>query len=198
MKRLLSFFFVTLTAFVVMAQDAKPHLQFKGIPIQGSISAFCQKLQAKGFTPLRSTEKNVRIFKGDFTGRKSTVGVVATDDGKNVFGVTVLFDESEDWNTLVSTYDHYKDLYTTKYGNPSDCKEYNPALEKRYRDPSNIELMYELFQGTVSWASIYKAEGGNIELSIKKGTGFHTGVVIIKYRDKQNIEQKRQNDLDDI
>lgn len=198
MKRVLSFFFVTLIAFVVMAQDAKPHLQFKGIPIQGSISAFCQKLQAKGFTPLRSTEKNVRIFKGDFTGRKSTVGVVATDDGKNVFGVTVLFDESEDWNRLVSTYDYYKDLYSTKYGKPSINAEYNPILEDRYRDPSNIELMYELFQGKVTWACRYAVEGGNIQLSIEKGSGYCKGFVMIKYEDSQNNEQKRQNDLDDI
>lgn len=196
MKRILFFALAAIIAVMAMAQDAKPHLQFKGIPIQGSISAFCQKLQNKGFTPLRSTDKNVRIFKGDFTGRKSTVGVVATEDGKNVFSVVVFFDETEEWNTLVSTYDHYKDLYTTKYGQPAECVEDNPGLESSH--VTNTGLMSEVYQGRVTWTSQYVAEGGKIQLSIEKGSGIYTGFVMIKYQDSQNIEQKRQNDLDDI
>jgi len=196
MKRIISIVLVTAFAIMAMAQEQKPHLQFKGIPIAGSISAFCQKLQAKGFTQLRSTEKNIRIFTGDFTGRKSTVGVIATDDGKNVFGVTVLFDETESWNTLVSTYDHYKELYTTKYGHPSECIENNPGLKSRH--VSNTSLMSEVYQGRVTWASLYEVEGGSIQLSIEKGSGVYTGFVMIKYQDSQNIEQKRKNELDDI
>ena len=41
---------------------------------------------------------------GDFTGRNATIGVTATDDGKSVFAVAVLFDPSGEWNTLVNTY----------------------------------------------------------------------------------------------
>lgn len=55
------------------------------------------------------------MFSGDFTGRKATVGVTARGDGKNVFAVIVLFDSSGEWNTLVNTYDYYKDLYIRKY-----------------------------------------------------------------------------------
>ena len=42
--------------------------------------------------------------------------------GKNVFAVVVLFEPSGEWNTLVNTYDYYKDLYTRKYGKPSISK----------------------------------------------------------------------------
>ena len=120
--------FVTLTLFFavinIMAQE---HLSFKGIPIEGSMTAFCQKLKAKGFTSL-GRDNNITLFSGDFTGRKATVGVTATDDGKNVFAVVVFFDPSGEWNTLVNTYDYYKDLYTRKYGVPTISKENNPAL----------------------------------------------------------------------
>ena len=189
MKKIL----ITLTMFFVainiMAQE---HLTFKGIPIEGSMTEFCQKLKAKGLTSI-GREDNMALFTGDFTGRKSTVGVTATDDGKNVFAVVVFFDPSGEWNTLVNTYDYYKDLYTRKYGKPTVSKEHNPA----YSD-SNTALMAEVHQGTVVYGSVWEVKGGDIQLSIEKSTGFYEGMVMIRYRDSQNVENKIKNDLDDI
>ena len=185
--------FVTLTLFFavinIMAQE---HLSFKGIPIEGSMTAFCQKLKAKGFTSL-GRDNNITLFSGDFTGRKATVGVTATDDGKNVFAVGVFFDPSGEWNTLVNTYDYYKDLYTRKYGVPTISKENNPALSD-----SNTALMAEVHQGTVVYGSAWEVTGGDIQLSIEKSSGVYEGMVMIRYRDSQNVEAKIQNDLDDI
>ena len=98
--------FITLAVFFaavsVMAQE---HLSFKGIPIEGSMSEFCQKLKTKGFTSI-GQENNISLFTGDFTGREATVGVTATDDGKNVFAVVVLFEPSGEWNTRATPDDH--------------------------------------------------------------------------------------------
>ncbi len=186
-------FFITLALFFavinIMAQE---HLSFKGIPIEGSMTTFCQKLKAKGFTSI-SRDKNITFFSGDFTGRKATVGVTATDDGKNVFAVFVFFDSSGEWNTLVNTYDYYKELYTRKYGEPTNSKEENPALTD-----SNTALMAEVYQGTVVYGSVWEVAGGDIQLSIEKSTELYEGMVMIRYRDSQNIETKIQNDLDDI
>ena len=93
------------TAFAINAQE---HLSFKGIPIEGSISTFCQKLKAKGLTQVHS-EDNIRLFTGDFTGRGATIGVIADQSGKNVFSVVVLLSKSDEWNTLVNTYDYCKE-----------------------------------------------------------------------------------------
>lgn len=93
--------------FVVINIIAQEHLSFKGIPIERSMTEFCQKLKTKGFTQI-GHDNNVTLFTGDFTGRNSTVGVGATDDGKSVHSVIVIFDESSEWNTLVNTYDYYK------------------------------------------------------------------------------------------
>ena len=182
MKKIL----ITLTVlFAVIDIMAQEHLSFKGIPIEGSMTEFCQKLKSKGFTSI-GRENNITLFSGDFTGRQATVGVTATDDGKNVFAVVVLFDPSGEWNTLVNTYDYYKDLYTRKYGN-------NPA----HLD-SNTALMAEVHQGTVVYGSAWEVTGGDIQLSIEKSSGVYEGMVMIRYRDSQNIEAKIQNDLDDI
>lgn len=178
--------------FAVISLMAQEHLSFKGIPIEGSMTAFSQKLKAKGFTSIGS-ENNLTLFTGDFTGRNATVGVTATDDGKDVFAVVVLFDPSGEWNALVNTYDYYKDLYTRKYGKPSISKEKNPALSD-----SNTALMAEVHQGTVVYGSAWEVTGGDIQLSIEKSSGVYKGMVMIRYRDSQNVEAKIQNDLNDI
>ena len=176
-------------AFYANAQD---HLTFKGIPIEGSMTTFCQKLKAKGFTQM-GKDKNITLFTGDFTGRQATIGVGASDDGKNVFSVVVLFDPSKEWNSLVSTYDYYKDLYTRKYGEPAISKESNPS-----HSDSNTALMAEVHQGTVVYGSAWNVPGGDIQLSIEKSSGIYEGMVMIRYRDSQNVEAKIQSDLEDI
>ena len=178
--------------FAVISLMAQEHLSFKGIPIEGSMTAFCQKLKAKGFTSIGS-ENNLTLFTGDFTGRNATVGVTATDDGKDVFAVVVLFDPSGEWNALINTYDYYKDLYTRKYGKPSISKEKNPALSD-----SNTALMAEVHQGTVVYGSAWEVTGGDIQLSIEKSSGVYEGMVMIRYRDSQNVEAKIKNDIEDI
>lgn len=189
MKKIL----ITLTVlFAVIDIMAQEHLSFKGIPIEGSMTEFCQKLKFKGFTSI-DRENNITLFSGDFTGRQATVGVTATDDGKNVFAVVVLFDPSGEWNTLVNTYDYYKDLYSRKYGKPTISKENNSV----HLD-SNTALMAEVHQGTVVYGSVWEVTGGDIQLSIEKSSGVYEGMVMIRYRDFQNVEAKIQNDLDDI
>ncbi len=192
MKKLVVSFVFVLNALLSYAQSSSEHLTFKGIPIEGSMTEFCQKLKSKGFTSIGS-DNNFALFVGDFTGRKATIGVTATDDGKSVFYVAVFFDPSSEWNTLVNTYNYYKDLYTRKYGTPTVSIEENPA----YSD-SNTALMAEVYQGTVVWGSAWEVAGGDIELSIEKSSEIYEGVVMIRYRDSQNIETKIQNDLEDI
>lgn len=189
MKKIIMVLTFFLTASNLMAQE---HLSFKGIPIEGSMTEFCQKLKAKGFSPIDS-ENNIELFSGDFTGRNATVGVTATDDGNNVFSVVVFFDPSDEWNVLANTYDYYKDLYIRKYGKPSISKENNPAFSD-----SNTVLMSELYQGRVVYASVWEVTGGDIELSIEKAFSIYEGMVIIRYRDSQNVEAKIQKDLEDI
>lgn len=191
MKRILFTLFILCSVLCCMAQEQE-HLTFKGIPIEGSMTSFCEKLKSKDFIQI-GKDGNATLFVGDFTGKKATVAVASGDDGKDVFAVVVLLDPSDEWKTLVYTYDYYKELYTRKYGNPAISRENNPA----YND-SNGSKMSEVYQGTVTWASHWEVTGGSIELSIEKSTGIYEGLVIIRYRDAQNVENKIQSDLEDI
>ena len=98
--------FTLITLCFALNSFAQEHLKFKGIPIEGSITSFCEKLKSKGLEQVE-TDNNATFFVGDFTGRNATIGVAATDDGKNVYSVAVCFDPSKEWNTLVNTYDYY-------------------------------------------------------------------------------------------
>lgn len=61
--------------FAVINIMAQEHLSFKGIPIEGSMTAFCQKLKAKGFTQM-GRDNNVTMFTGDLQAdRQQSVSV---------------------------------------------------------------------------------------------------------------------------
>lgn len=173
-------------------EDTGGHLKFKGIAIKGTMDSFCKKLKAKGFTQI-GREGKAKLFEGDFTGKTATVKVESDNDGKNVYRVIVMFTPSQDWNELIEVYNYYKDIYTKKYGNTSYQKHRNPQATD-----SNISAMYELWQGTVTWASRWKDTGGTIEISIEKTNGISEGVVVIRYSDSQNEAAKIQSDLDEI
>ena len=187
--------FVLVAFFFGLTSMAQEHLSFKGIPIEGSMESFCEKLADKGFAEL-GNDGNTTLFTGDFTGRDATVGVISDDDGENVYSVVVLFDPSGEWNVLVNTYDYYKDLYTRKYGKPKKKVEKNRELMTT--SPSNTGLMAEVHQGRVTWGSLWTVTGGEIEISIEKTNGFYEGAVVIRYRDAQNEEIKIQKHLEDI
>lgn len=179
----------TLTLlFVTISVVAKEHLSFKGIPIEGSMTEFCQKLKAKGFTSIYR-ENNRASFSGAFTGHDAEVGVIATDDGKNVFGVFVSFDPSGEWDTLVNTYFDYKNLYTRKYGKPILSRESMPK-----RSDSHTAFIAEVYHGTVVYSSRWEGTGGLIQLSIVE-SGSNKCKVVIYYRDSLNYESKIQNCL---
>ena len=112
MKKIL----LTLTVFLAsINMVAQEHLTFKGIPIEGSMREFCQKLRAKGFTTMLQ-ENDISSFSGEFTSRQVEVYVFAANNGENVYGVGVFLDPDSEWNSLTTDYFYYKDLYTRKYG----------------------------------------------------------------------------------
>ena len=189
MKKIISIMVMLLFSASLMAQE---HLSFKGIPITGNLSSFCQQLKNKGFTMLGKSG-NVTVLEGLFTGQKSTVVVTSTDNGEDVFAVAVIFGSDSAWNKLVKTYDYYKDLYTRKYGTPTISKEENPST-----DNSNTALMFSLNEGQAVYASLWEVTGGEIELSIQKAEGSLQGMVVIRYRDKQNVKEKIESDMEEI
>ena len=188
MKRILIIMTMSL---IMIGAYAQEHLSFKGIPVEGSMKSFCIKLDSKGFTAIDS-QGSLTLFTGEFIGRNVSVGVMSTNDGKNVFSVGVLFLASDDWQSLVKEYNYYKNLYERKYGKPLSCIENNPA-----QGDSNAALMGEVHNGTAEYVSIWKIADGSIVLKIVK-SNFYEGQVMISYINNENIESVLKQDMDDI
>jgi hypothetical protein len=58
--------------------------------------------------------------------------------------------------------------------------------------------MSEVDNGRAVYGSKWEVTGGDIELSIEKSSKLFEGMVMIRYRDAQNVEAKIQRDLEDI
>lgn len=73
----------------IMAQAQTEHLKFMGIPLNGSITAFQTKLQAKGIKydaeGSRQLKVGCRCFKGSFSGEKANFYVYYNEKSKMVY-----------------------------------------------------------------------------------------------------------------
>lgn len=106
-------------------------LTFKGIPINGTLSAFGNELVKAGF------KKNGNgTFTGDFAGYS---GCKITPTGNNpVQEVRVDFPVISDWDTLEKAYDSLQASLTQKYG-----------IEPKTSTNSNVAV-YDLPNGTIT------------------------------------------------
>jgi hypothetical protein len=127
MNRFLSLFVALVLTLGVMAQTQ--HLKFQGIPLNGTISAFHQKLVAKGFKHDAAVSKGLgagtRAFSGVCFGKECSVGVYYIPKTKLVYGLAVII-QYADFN-----------------GPKADFESINNALAKKYPNAEVIEDEYE-------------------------------------------------------
>ena len=134
MKRFLSFFVALVLTLGVMAQTQ--HLKFQGIPLNGTISAFHQKLVAKGFKHDAVLSKNLdagaRAFTGTFFGKKANLYVFYIPTTKVVAGLNVSLQD---------------------YDGESDYAQINRVLAKKYPE---AEVTEEDFENKTIIARIFR------------------------------------------
>lgn len=103
MLRLLLLSVFSLFCMVASAQSA--HLKFQGIPIDGPLIEFEQKLAAKGYYPdstYNQSDEAIdnRLYHGQFAGADSEVYITFSPQNQNVYLVTVVFKTSTEENML--------------------------------------------------------------------------------------------------
>ena len=94
MKRFLSFLIVLCVYITSYAQTE--HVKFMGIPIDGTINQFQQKLKEKGVTynqrASQSVEAGVRLFKGKFADENAYITVLYDKQSKIVYSAAASFE----------------------------------------------------------------------------------------------------------
>lgn len=181
--------------FVSSAQNGSEHLTFKGIPIDGTLTSFVQKMKQKGFTHI-TTSDGTAIMGGTFAGYKDcTLGIISTKGGNLVYVVNVIFPSCDTWSSLEIDYLSLKDMLTEKYGTPSDCVEefrsYSPP------EDDSMKMIY-LKNDKCKYRTFFQTEKGDIMLRLTYLDSSMKSCVTMSYRDSMNEKVKDSDAMDDL
>lgn len=193
MKNLLITLALVLSTMRLVAQTAdNQHLMFKGVPIDGTLSEYVEKMKLNGFTLLGS-ENNGALFNGEFANYQNCKIGVGTSNKKDLVStVFVMFPEREEWNDLYGDYSRLKQLLSEKYGIPNESKEkwengYKPMLSLR---------MSAVKRGECNFTTTFVTPNGKIQLRIERD-GYRC-FVFLGYFDKINGEIMKAKAIDDL
>ncbi len=190
--KMLTFMLVIATLF--MDAQSSEHLTFKGIPIDGSLAGFVQKLQHDGFKTLGNAD-GVVFLEGEFAAYKGcVVGVQSLEQFDLVSSIWVRFPERDTWSSLSGDYIHLKGLLTEKYGTPAEEIEEFVEDIPLYGD---LLMMHAVRMNSCECMTTYEVENGLIQLAIESDSD-EKCFVSLYYLDKKNSERVRQKALDDL
>ena len=168
------------------------HMKFKGIPIEGTLNSFVQKLKDKGYTFI-GQQDGMAILKGEFAATKGcTIGVARFSDRDQVNLFAVIFPEEETWTGITNYYYTLKDRLSKKYGEPECIEEFSD------RDPSSDYLKFHaILNDECHYISDFPCENGMIRLTICKRDS-NSASVFLLYIDKTNAIEFQQKVMDDL
>lgn len=118
MKKLTIITILSVYSLLGIAQESGMHLKFAGIPLNGSISQFHNKLTGKGFqqnvTLSKSLPVGCRAYKGTFVGEESDVYVYYDSSDKRVYRAKSVITVMDD-DIAKSKYNDIKGMLQLKY-----------------------------------------------------------------------------------
>lgn len=188
MRRIL----ITLVAIVCnIVAIAQNHLEFKGIPMDGTCESFAKKLVAKGFS-LESNSDSTYFLSGTFTNEKVNIGLLGTPKTNKICRIMVFYDKKSDWYRLKNQYSKLKDNNASKY---TLDKDYSFFIDPYY-EGDGFE-MTAVKSDKCRYTSFFNAIGGHIIVEISE-----LSCITIAYEDTENTElekaEKKSILMDDI
>ena len=186
--------FATLCGY---AQEKSGHLLFKGVPIDGTVNSFVQKMKQKGFA-IKANDGQTAIMKGAFAGYKNCEVYIFRGPEKDlVFRVGVVFDSNTNWELLSSKYFSLKQMLTKKYGESDYCVE---EFDDSYQPQDDMMKMFFVKQDKCKYETGYAADGGEITLRIIHISADYDDFcsVMLLYTDKKNFSALKESASDDL
>lgn len=198
MKRLLIAILLALPLLAAPAQaqtTEEQHLEFMGIPIDGTLNAFARKLQAKGMKIINRAD-NIITFSGTFAGASDcTISLFGTSK-KEIWRASAdsNWDYYTSWSSLSNHYFRWKEILTQKYGNPLVCIE---EFQSTYPPDSDAMKWIYVNSGKCNYRSEFYTENGYIILHINN-LGINKNYVGIIYTDWINEQKNIDSAIDDL
>ncbi len=192
MKKIIFSLMVSLITLTSFAQIESTHLSFKGVPIDGTYNSFITKLKQNGF---KQDLSDHRMLNGSFAGY-SDCKIIAQYDTEIdlVYGVGVIFQDTNSWQILYNNYSNLKKMLTVKYGEPfSEIEEF----QRPYSADDDNSKIHEVKMGRSNFKTVFANEKGQIVLEITEVEHLICYVMLI-YVDNQNMEIIHGNAIDDL
>ena len=158
------------------------HMEFKGIPLNGTLSSFIQKMKVKGYKTIY-TEDNAVIMEGEFIGKSASIAILASPKSKIVWKVGINFKKETSWSSLKSEYYKIKESYIKKYGKPLQSFE---RFFKPYYEGDGYELQ-ALKLDKCTYESYFETPEGMIFVGMDS-----SGCISIGYEDGINLKIARK------
>lgn len=176
MKKTIFIILCSLVSYVSFAQEK--HMEFKGIPLNGTLSSFVQKMKVKGYKTVY-TEDNAVIMNGEFIGKNANVAILAAPKSKIVWKVGVNLDKEVSWSSLKAEYKNIKESYIKKYGRPLHTFE---RFDDPYYEGDGYELQ-ALKMEKCTYISYFETPEGMISVGMDS-----SGCISIMYEDGINVK----------
>ena len=185
MKRIVLPFVLAIISICTFAQSE--HVKFMGIPLNGTIQQFHQKLVAKGCRhDARASSylpNGTRAFDGSFAGKKADIYVYYDETTKIVYRAKAVIACNGE-NIRDTEFNDIKDLLDTKYGALNSYKDTQEGYD------SYLYLIFsERSDDAIGSVGIYVSE---------REYGFHEYSLHVDYYDNSNLQKHDRKRLEDI
>ena len=181
-RRILPFLFL-LSLLLVFTQCNFSHLRFEGIPIDGPIEPFVQKLKEKGFKPVEKWEE-MQCLKGTFAGKSNCQVFVLRNVKRDiVYRVVVCMPFRDNWEQIERDYQYLQRYYIKKLGAPD---EFHSNFEIPREVERNEDKWKLLCADKCNYTSTWEVDGGKIYLEMSHIEDENENCVRVLFYDKVN------------
>ena len=181
-RRILPFLFL-LSLLLVFTQCNFTHLRFEGIPIDGPIEPFVQKLKEKGFKPMEKWEE-MQCLKGTFAGKSNCQVFVLRNVKRDVvYRVVVCMPFRDNWEQIERDYQYLQRYYIKKLGAPD---EFHSNFEISREVERNEDKWKLLCADKCNYTSTWEVDGGKIYLEMSHIEDENENCVRVLFYDKVN------------
>lgn len=182
MKKTFFLWTCLFTMLLGACENSSTHLEFQGVPINGSMSSVSLGLTGKGYEVSYSSETSIELT-GTFMDKPCAIGLSPSSYTGKMYELLILFTEGgDDWNTLKATYEEVVAYYTKEYGAPIEDSR---GFFSPYSEGDGNE-MQAIAEDMCDYITTFKTDKGEIVPQI---TSF--GVTVF-YTDAENYRLHKE------
>lgn len=154
--------FVLMFCFYSVGIAAQNHLEFEGMPIDGTVSGFVRQLEKNYTQRYESEDHAAYVVAGNFHGYDNcemfVLGEVRTG---LIYSVVVNMPKMQDWDSLCVAYTNMKNYYTECMGEPSG--DVMGFVEM----PAERDKIMAINMGYGRYKAVWRSDHGEIRVEIK-------------------------------